>query len=57
MAESGGLPGLGRIRASTEKLTGRELEKGGIRMNTDKWKNLGHYRDHVESVRVPIKIT
>ena len=53
MAESGGLSGSGRIHASTEKVTGRELERGRIRMNTDKWQHPGNYRDQVESARVP----
>ena len=57
MAESEGTPGSGRIHASTEKVTGRELEKGRIRMNTEKWQNPGHYRDQVESVRVPKLLT
>ena len=53
MAESGGLSGSGRIRATTEKLTGRVSEKRKIRVKTDKWQNLGDYWDQVESVRVP----
>nr|CAN59861.1 hypothetical protein VITISV_040156 [Vitis vinifera] len=51
--ESGGLSGSGRIRAMTEKLTDRVWEKRRIRKNTDKRKNPRHYRDLVESVRVP----
>ena len=53
MAESGGLSGSGRIRASTKKLTDRVWEKRRICMNTDKWQNPRHYRDLVESLRVP----
>ena len=52
MVESGGLSGLGEIRASTEKLTDRVWEKGRIRVNTDKWQNPGDYQDFVESVRL-----
>ena len=51
-AESGGLLGSGRIRASTEKMTDRGLEKGRIRVNSDKWQNPRHYRDQIESMRV-----
>ena len=53
MAESEALPGPDRIHASIEKLTGRVLKKGRIRVETDKWQNPGDYRDLVESVRVP----
>ena len=53
MAESEALPGASRIRASTEKLTDRVWEKGRIRVNLDKWQNLGDYRDLVESMRAP----
>ena len=37
----------------TEKLTDRVCEKRRIRVNTDKRQNPRHYRDLVESVRVP----
>ena len=52
MVESGWVPGKDRIRASIEKLSGREREKGWISVSTEKWKNPGEYREIVESVRV-----
>ena len=53
MAETEELPGSSRVRTSTEKLTDRVWEKRRIRMNTDERQNPRHYRDVVESVRVP----
>ena len=50
MAESEALPGSSRICASIEKLIDQVLEKGRIRVKTDKWENPGDYRDQVESV-------
>ena len=50
MVESGRLPGKGRIRASTEKLSRRVSEKGRMSVSTEKWYNLGEYREKVESV-------
>ena len=55
MVESGWVPGKDRIRASIEKLSGREREKGWISVSTEKWKNPGEYREIVESVRVSKK--
>ena len=53
MVESGRLPGKGRFRASTEKLSGRVLDKGRMSIITQKWLNPGEYREKVDSVRVP----
>ena len=52
MAESGRVPGKGRIRASIEKLSRRVLEKGRIYVSNENWLNLGEYLEKVESVRV-----
>ena len=52
MAESGRVPGKGRIRASIEKLSRRVLEKGRIYVSNENWSNLGEYLEKVESVRV-----
>ena len=52
MVESGRLPGKGRFRASTEKLSGRVLDKGRMSIITQKWLNPGEYREKVDSVRV-----
>ena len=53
MVEPGRVPGKGRIRASTEKLSGRVSKNGGISVTTGKWQNPGEYREKIESVRVP----
>ena len=53
MVESGRAPGKGRIRASTEKLSGRVTEEGTISVSTEKWLNPGEYREKVESVQLP----
>ena len=37
MVESGRIPGKGRIRASTEKLSGRVWVEGTISVTTEKW--------------------
>ena len=50
--ESGRLPGKGRIRTSTQKLSGRVLKNGTISVSTGKLLNPGEYREKVESVRV-----
>ena len=52
MVESGRVPGKGIIRASIEKLSWRVPEKGRICVSTQKWWNLGEYREKVESLRV-----
>ena len=52
MAESGRVPGKGRIRASIEKLSRRVLEKGRIYVSNENWSNLSDYLEKVESVRV-----
>ena len=52
MAESGRVPGKGRIRASIEKLSRQVLEKGRIYVSNENWSNLGEYLEKVESVRV-----
>ena len=49
---SGRVPGNGRIRASIEELSRRLPKKGRINVSTEKWKNLGEYREKGESVRV-----
>ena len=53
MLESRQVLGKGRIRASTEKLSGRVPKNGRISVSTSKWKNRGEYQEKVESVRVP----
>ena len=63
MAESGRVPGKGRIRASIQKLSRRVPGKGRIRVgikkivsaNTEKVSNECEYRKMVESRRVPGK--
>ena len=52
MVESGRVQGKGRIRASTQKLSGRESKNGRISVSTGKWLNPGENREKVESVRV-----
>ena len=52
MVESGRVPGKGRIRASTEKQSGRVWEEATINVSTEKWKHPGEYQEKVESVRV-----
>ena len=52
MVESGRVPGNGRIRASIENLSQRISEKGRMSVSTEKWKNLGEYREKIESERV-----
>ena len=51
MVESGLVLGKGRIRASTEKLSGRVPKKGRISVRTKKLLNPGDYSEKVESVR------
>ena len=50
MVESRRVPGEGRIRATSEKLSGRVSEKGRIIVSTGKWLNPGKYREKVEFV-------
>ena len=50
MVESGRVPGKGRIRASTEKLSERVSEKGRISVSSENWLNPGEYQEKVESV-------
>ena len=52
MVESWRLPGKGRIRTSVEKLSRGVPEKGRLCVSTEKWYNMGEYREKVESVRV-----
>ena len=52
MIESGLVPGKGRIHSSIKKLSQRVPEKGRICVSTEKWYNMGEYREKVESVRV-----
>ena len=52
MVESERVPGKRRIRASIEKLSRREPEKGAICESIEKWWNSGEYREKVEFVRV-----
>ena len=47
------VPRKGRIRASTEKLSGRLPRYGKISVSTAKWKNTDEHREKVESVLVP----
>ena len=53
MVEPGRVPGKGRIRANTEKLSGRVPKNVIISVNTGKWSNTGEYCEKVESVRIP----
>ena len=53
MVESERVPGKGPVHASTEKLFGRVTKNGRISVSTAKWKNLGKYREKVDSVRAP----
>ena len=53
MVEFRQVSGKGRIRASTEKLSGRVLKKGRISVSTGNWYNLGVYREKLEFVSVP----
>ena len=50
MVESGGVPGKGIIRSSTEKLFERIPKNGRISVSNEKGYNPGEYRDKVESV-------
>ena len=50
MVESGRVPGKGRIRASSEKLSRWVSEKGRISVSSEKWQNPGEYREKVESM-------
>ena len=52
MVESGRLPGKGRIRSSTDKLSGQVPLNGRINVSTAKWLNPGEYREKEKSVRV-----
>ena len=52
MEESGRVPGKARMRASIEKVSRRVLQNRRMSVSTEKWKNLGGYREKVESVRV-----
>ena len=53
MVECERVPGKGKIRASTEKLSGRVPKNGRINVSTEKLLNPGEYLEKVESVRVP----
>ena len=53
MVESWLVLGKGRIRASTEKLSGRVPKNGQLPVSTEKWYNLDEYQKMVESGRVP----
>ena len=53
MVESERVPGKGRNRATTEKLSVRVTKNGRISVSTGKWYNPGEYREKVESVLVP----
>ena len=53
MVESEQVPGKGRIRASTEKVSGRVTEEGTICVSTQKKYIPGEYREKVEFVQVP----
>ena len=55
MVGSERVPGKGRIGTSIERLSPREPEKGRICVSTEKWYNLGEYREKEESVRVSKK--
>ena len=55
MADSGRVPGKGRIPASIEKLSRRVPKKGRIYVGTEKWWNPSEYREKVESLRVSKK--
>ena len=48
IVESGLVPGNGRIRASTEKLSGRASEEATICVSTQKWYISGKYRKSVQ---------
>ena len=52
IAESGSVPGKGRIRAIIEKLSRRVPEKARICVNTEKLQNTGQYREKEESLRL-----
>ena len=52
MAELGRVPGKGRIRASTEKLSERVPKNGRISVSAEKLLNPSQYREKVEFVRV-----
>ena len=52
MVESRRVPGKGRIRVSTEKLSGRVMKNCRINVSTGKWENPGEYREKLESVQV-----
>ena len=52
MAESGSVPGKGRIRTSVEKGSRGVPEKGRLYGGTEKLQNRGQYLEKVESVRV-----
>ena len=53
--ESGPVQGKGRIRASTDKVSGRVSKEGTISVSAAKWYNPVQYREKLESVRVPKK--
>ena len=55
MVESVRVPGKGRIRPSTEKMSIRVSEEGTISVSTANWYNPVEYREMQESVRVPKK--
>ena len=52
MVEFGRVPGKGRICPSMKRLSRRVPEKGRLCVSTEKWYNMGEYREKVESVRV-----
>ena len=53
MEEFRRVPRKGRVRANSEKLFGRVLEKGRISVSTKKWYIPGEYWENVEYVRIP----
>ena len=57
MAESGRVPGKGKIRASIEKQSRLIPEKGRICVSTENWWNPSEYGDKVEFVRASIKLS
>ena len=53
--ESGPVQGKGRIRASTDKVSGRVSKEGTICVSIEKWYNQVEYREKLESVLIPKK--
>ena len=52
MAESGSVPGKGRIRANIDTQSRRVSKKGRIFVSTEKWQDQGQYGEKIEFVRV-----